>query len=79
MGARHRSLRHAYLPPQEVGFVTADFSKEHALEVIAVVAASTITNYTASMRKTACGRVFSALFMERLIIGHQREVTTNTR
>jgi hypothetical protein len=51
MGARHRSLRHAYLPPQEVGFVTADFSKEHALEVIAVVAASTITNCTASMRK----------------------------
>jgi hypothetical protein len=51
MGARHRSLRHAYLPPQEVGFVTADFSKEHALEVIAVGAASTITNYTASMRK----------------------------
>ena len=39
------------MPPQEVGFVTADFSKEHALEVIAVVAASTITNYTASMRK----------------------------
>jgi hypothetical protein len=51
MGARHRSLRHAYLPPQEVGFVTADFSKEHALAVIAVVAASTITNDTASMRK----------------------------
>jgi hypothetical protein len=51
MGARHRSLSHAYLPPQEVGFVTADFSKEHALELIAVVAASTITNDTASMRK----------------------------
>ena len=67
------------MPPQEVGFVTADFSKEHALEVIAVVAASTITNYTASMRKPPVEEFFSALFMERLIIGHQREVTTNTR
>ncbi len=39
------------MPTQEVGFVTADFSKQHVLEVIAVVAAATITNHTASMRK----------------------------
>ena len=32
-------------------FVAAGFRKEHALEVIAVVAASTITNYTASVTK----------------------------
>jgi alkylhydroperoxidase family enzyme len=32
-------------------FMAAGFRKEHALEVIAVVAASTITNYTASVTK----------------------------
>jgi len=31
--------------------VAAGFRKEHALEVIAVVAASTITNYTASVTR----------------------------
>jgi AhpD family alkylhydroperoxidase len=31
------------------GFIAAGFGKEHLLEVIAIVAASTITNYTASV------------------------------
>jgi len=33
-------------------FIAAGFGKDHALEVIAVVAASTITNYTGSVTKT---------------------------
>jgi alkylhydroperoxidase family enzyme len=33
-------------------FIAAGFSKDHALEIIAIVAASTITNYTASVTKT---------------------------
>ena len=33
-------------------FIAAGFAKEHALEVIAIVAASTITNYTGSVTKT---------------------------
>jgi AhpD family alkylhydroperoxidase len=33
-------------------FIAAGFGKDHALEVIAIVAASTITNYTASVTKT---------------------------
>lgn len=41
-------------------FVAAGFSKEHALEVIAVVAASTITNYTASVTKPPVDEPFSA-------------------
>ena len=32
-------------------FIAAGFGKDHALEVIAIVAASTITNYTASIAK----------------------------
>ena len=34
------------------GFLASGFNQEHALEVIAIVAASTITNYTASMCQT---------------------------
>ena len=41
-------------------FVTADFRKEHALEVIAVVAASTITNYAASMTRPPVETAFKA-------------------
>jgi hypothetical protein len=41
-------------------FVSAGFSKEHALEVIAVVAASTITNYTASVTKPPVEAPFQA-------------------
>ena len=33
-------------------FISAGFAKAHALEVIAIVAASTITNYTGSVTKT---------------------------
>ena len=33
-------------------FIERGFAKEHALEVIAIVAASTITNYTGSVTKT---------------------------
>jgi AhpD family alkylhydroperoxidase len=33
-------------------FIAAGFGKDHALEVIAIVAASTITNYTGSVTKT---------------------------
>jgi AhpD family alkylhydroperoxidase len=41
-------------------FVAAGFSKEHALEVIAVVAAPTITNYTASVTKPPVEELFQA-------------------
>jgi alkylhydroperoxidase family enzyme len=41
-------------------FVAAGFRKEHALEVIAVVAASTITNYTASVTKPPVEAPFQA-------------------
>jgi alkylhydroperoxidase family enzyme len=41
-------------------FVAAGFRKEHALEVIAVVAASTITNYTASITKPPVEECFQA-------------------
>ena len=42
------------------GFVAAGFRKEHALEVIAVVAASTITNYTAGMTMPPLEQPFQA-------------------
>ena len=41
-------------------FVTAGFRKEHALEVIAVVAASTITNYAAGVAKPPVDEPFQA-------------------
>jgi alkylhydroperoxidase family enzyme len=41
-------------------FVAAGFRKELALEVIAVVAASTITNYTASVTKPPVEAPFQA-------------------
>jgi AhpD family alkylhydroperoxidase len=41
-------------------FVATGFRKEHALEVIAVVAASTITNYTASVTKPPVEEPFQA-------------------
>lgn len=55
-------------------FVTAGFRKEHALEVIAVVAASTITNYTASVTQPPLEQPFQAPFVERLIIGPDFEI-----
>ena len=41
-------------------FVAAGFGKEHALEVIAVVAASTLTNYTAGVTKPPLEQPFQA-------------------
>ena len=41
-------------------FMAAGFRKEHALEVIAVVAASTITNYTANVTKPPLEDSFKA-------------------
>ena len=41
-------------------FLAAGFGKDHALEVIAVVAASTITNYTGSVTKTPLEAAFQA-------------------
>jgi len=41
-------------------FVAAGFGKDHTLEVIAIVAASTITNYTGSATKTPLEAPFQA-------------------
>jgi alkylhydroperoxidase family enzyme len=41
-------------------FIAAGFGKDHALEVIAIVAASTITNYTGSVTKTPLEAMFPA-------------------
>ena len=41
-------------------FIAAGFNKDRALEVIAIVAASTITNYTASVTKTPLESMFQA-------------------
>jgi AhpD family alkylhydroperoxidase len=39
-------------------FIAAGFGKDHALEVIAIVAASTITNYTGSVTRTPLEAMF---------------------
>ena len=39
-------------------FIAAGFGKDHVLEVIAIVAASTITNYTGSITKTPLDQPF---------------------
>jgi len=41
-------------------FIAAGFGKDHALEAIAIVAASTITNYTGSITKTPLEAPFQA-------------------
>jgi AhpD family alkylhydroperoxidase len=41
-------------------FIAAGFGRDHALEVIAIVAASTITNYTGSITKTPLDAPFQA-------------------
>ena len=41
-------------------FIAAGFGKDHALEVIAIVAASTITNYTGSITKPPVEAPFQA-------------------
>ena len=53
--------RRGRLDDQDVDqFIAAGFGKDHALEVIAVVAASTITNYTGSVTKTPLEAAFQA-------------------
>ena len=46
--------------PDIDGFIAAGFGKDHLLEVIAIVAASTITNYTSSIAKPALETPFQA-------------------
>jgi alkylhydroperoxidase family enzyme len=41
-------------------FIAAGFGNDHALEVVAIVAASTITNYTGSITKTPLEAAFQA-------------------
>jgi hypothetical protein len=41
-------------------FIAAGFGKDHALEVIGIVAASTITNYTGSITKPPLEARFQA-------------------
>jgi alkylhydroperoxidase family enzyme len=41
-------------------FIAAGFGRDHALEVIAIVAASTITNYAGSVTKTPLEAMFRA-------------------
>src|SRR5262249_24354380 len=49
------------LDDQDVNrFIAAGFRKDHALEVVAVVAASTITNYTGSITKPPLEAPFAA-------------------
>jgi alkylhydroperoxidase family enzyme len=53
--------RRGRLDDQDVDrFIAAGFGKDHALEVIAVVTASTITNYTGSVAKTPLEAAFQA-------------------
>ena len=63
MRTRPKALieRRGRLDDQDVDrFIAAGFGKDHALEVIAVVAASTITNYTGSVTKTPLEAAFQA-------------------
>ena len=53
--------KRGHLEDQDVDrFIAAGFGKDHALEVIAIVAASTITNYTGSITKTPLEGPFQA-------------------
>jgi AhpD family alkylhydroperoxidase len=59
--ARAMIEKRGHLGDEEVDrFVAAGFGKDHALEVIAIVAASTITNYTGSITKTPLDVPFEA-------------------
>jgi AhpD family alkylhydroperoxidase len=59
--ARTLILKRGHLDEQDVEqFVAAGFGKDLVLEVIAVVAASTITNYTGSLTKTPLEGAFQA-------------------
>ena len=59
--ARTMIEKRGRLDDQDVDqFIAAGFGKDHALEVIAIVAASTITNYTGSLTKTPLEAMFQA-------------------
>jgi alkylhydroperoxidase family enzyme len=59
--ARAMIEKRGRLDDQDVDrFIAAGFGKDHALEVIAIVAASTITNYTGSVTKTPLEAPFQA-------------------
>jgi len=57
--ARTMIEKRGRLDDEEVNrFLATGFGKDHALEVIAIVAASTITNYTGSVTKTPLETMF---------------------
>ncbi|MCB8883933.1 carboxymuconolactone decarboxylase family protein [Acidisoma cellulosilytica] len=59
--ARTMIEKRGRLDDQDVDqFIAAGFGKDHALEVIAIVAASTITNYTASITRPPLEAAFQA-------------------
>ena len=59
--ARTMIEKRGRLDDQEVDqFIAAGFGKDHALEVVAIVAASTITNYTGSITKPPLEATFQA-------------------
>ena len=59
--ARTMIEKRGRLDDQDVDrFIAAGFGKDHALEVIAIVAASTITNYTGSITKPPLEAPFQA-------------------
>jgi alkylhydroperoxidase family enzyme len=59
--ARTMIVKRGRLDDQDVNqFIAVGFGKDHALEVIAIVAASTITNYTGSITKTPLEAAFQA-------------------
>src|ERR1700677_1288152 len=59
--ARTMIEKRGRLDDQDVDrFIAAGFGNDHALEVIAIVAASTITNYTGSITKTPLDAPFQA-------------------
>jgi alkylhydroperoxidase family enzyme len=59
--ARTMIEKRGRLDDQDVDrFIAAGFGKDHALEVVAIVAASTITNYTGSITKTPLDAPFQA-------------------
>src|ERR1700677_2960199 len=60
--ARTMIEKRGRLDDQDVDqFIAAGFSKDHVLEVIAIVAASTITNYAGSITKTPLEAAFQEI------------------
>jgi alkylhydroperoxidase family enzyme len=59
--ARALIEKHGHLDNRDVStFLDAGFGKDHLLEVIAIVAASTITNYTGNVTKPPLEDAFEA-------------------